>query len=95
MYQQQTNMTIQTRSQTTTTTTKQHAVAHKTLKNTPDIEVVFRRIHRGEFVLVNPSDLTDEHRILWWLTGIEEGKFGDSDIPSDDYEAVYHGLHGK
>jgi hypothetical protein len=89
-------MTIQTRSQTTTTKQQaKHAIAHKTLKNTPDIEVVFRRIHRGEFVLVNPSDLTDEHRILWWLTGIEEGKFGDSDIPSDDYEAVYDGLHGK
>jgi hypothetical protein len=91
MYQQQINMAIQTRSQTPASPTKQHAIAHRTLSNTPNIEMIFRRIHRGEFVLVNPSDLTDEDRILWWLTGIDEGRFSDSDIPSHDYQAVYGG----
>ena len=79
---------MKTRSQTKTT-------AQRTLAATQDIEGVFRRIHQGAFVLVNPSDLTEEHRILWWVTGIEEGKFEDEDVPEEDYEAVYKAMHGK
>jgi len=79
---------MKTRSQTKTT-------AQRTLAATQDIEGVFRRIHQGAFVLVNPSDMTEEHRILWWMTGIEEGKFEDDDIPEEDYEAVYKAMQGK
>ena len=79
---------MKTRSQSKTT-------AQRTLAGTQDIEGIFRQIHKGTFVLVNPSDLTDEHRILWWITGLEEGTFKDSDIPEEDYEAVYKGMQGK
>ena len=81
-------MTVKTRSQTMTT-------AQKTLRATQDIETIFRQIHRGEFVLVNASDLTDEHRILWWVIGIEEGVFKDDDIPPKDYPNVYRLITGK
>ena len=79
---------MRTRSKTKTT-------AQRTLAATPDIETVFRKIHKGSFVLVNPSDLTNEHRILWWITGVEEGTFKDEDIPDDDYLAVHNAMHGK
>ena len=81
-------MTMKTRSQTKTT-------AQRTLAATQDLEEVFRKIHQGAYVLVNPSDLTEQHRILWWITGIEEGKFDDDDIPMRDYEAVYKAISGK
>jgi hypothetical protein len=81
-------MTMKTRSQTKTT-------AQRTLAVTQDIEDVFRKIHQGAFVLVNPSDLTEAHRILWWTTGVEEGAFEDEDIPDGDYPAVYKALHGN
>jgi hypothetical protein len=81
-------MAIQTRS-------KSNKTAARTLAATQDIEKVFRQIHLGTYVLVNPSDLTEEHRILWWSTGIEEGRFEDKDIPEEDYAAVYTALQGK
>ena len=81
-------MAIQTRS-------KSNKTAARTLAATQDIEKVFRQIHVGTYVLVNPSDLTEEHRILWWSTGIEEGRFEDKDIPEEDYAAVYTALQGK
>ncbi len=79
---------MKTRSQTKTT-------AQRTLAAPQDIEDAFRKIHREGFVLVNPSDLTDVRRVLWWSTGVEEGVFNDDDIPAGDYEAVYETMHGR
>jgi hypothetical protein len=81
-------MAMKTRSQTKTP-------AQRTFAATQDIEQVFRNIHQGAFVLVNPSDLTEDHRIMWWITGIEEGSIADEDIPEKDYRAVYKAIHGK
>lgn len=79
---------MKTRSQTKT-------MAQRTLAATKNIEHVFRQIHQGAFVLVNVSDLTREHRILWWITGIEEGIFEDDDVPDEDYSDVYRAMNGR
>ena len=81
-------MAIRTRTQTRT-------AAQKTLNGDGHIEATFRLLHRGGHVLVNPSDLDEEHRILWWTTGLEEGVFTDDSIPEKDYHAVYNAMHGK
>jgi len=86
--QTHTNMAIKTRSQTRT-------AAQRTLNNHENTEATFRTIHKAGHILVNPSDLDDKNRILWWTTGIEEGVFTDADIPPADYSEVYKAMHGK
>lgn len=85
-------MPATTRSQTKTT-------AQKTLAATPDLETVFRQIHRGasgwRLLHVNHSDLTTPNRIMWWATGIEEGAFDDDAVPASDYRAVYAYIRQK
>lgn len=85
-------MAIRTRTQTRTQT---RTAAQKTLNGDEHIEATFRLLHRGGHVLVNPSDLDDKERILWWTTGLEEGVLTDDNIPENDYRAVHDAMHGK
>ena len=74
---------------------KTRAASQRTLNDDSNKEATFRTIHNAGHILVNPSDLDDKSRILWWTTGIEEGVFTDDDIPVADYTEVYKAIHGK
>ena len=86
---------MQTRSMTRRSSIAAQDARDREWAKSRDIEHIFRLIHQGKMVLVNPSDLTDEHRILWWVTGLEEGKFTDDDIPEKDYPEVYSEIHQR
>ncbi len=88
-------MTMQTRSQTRSQTKRAQ-------KEDQDFEDVFRAIHRGVFPWPHNFTTTRcmlcmslQQRILWWTTGVEEGAFGDEDVPEEYYAAVYKALHGN
>jgi len=86
---------MQTRSQTRFQTKRAQ-------KEDQDFEDVFRAIHRGVIPWAHSFtrtrrmlSLSLQHRILWWTTGVEEGAFGDEDVPEEYYAGVYKALHGN
>ena len=80
-------------------TIKDHSTEETTPQEMPNEDLnrekAFRYLHRSRYVLVNPSDLEKDIRIMWWKTGLEEGVFTDHDIPSNDYQEVYEAMHGR
>ncbi len=87
-------MPVQTRSMT-----KTHQATRKPMTegHIDDIRQIHQNIHSiKNFNMTNfIKHMCHDERIMWWVIGLEEDTVQDSDIPENDYKAVYDEVHQK